>query len=318
MISKSLLFIVILSLAIGSLEDEYNERLSFSPPEFTILFDFSKSQKDLVKHFTENMWKIAGRESDLGVTLSDVLFNFFTYDPFSRRSGKEISEEHFIQQLESQLKVIATSTNDEDIDLRKNMIMQNISGMIKSTQSFSFPKMFDAKKKIITSLESKDLGQKNKETLLNLLDFLTKTIPEEQKLCENLKVLQELSKKLVDGFIYTLVLATFQPNLEPRTKQIIRLRILELAEVQKILTYYENLSKQDIDKRNNNLMKPISDAKNQFNQEFINRNNGQANPLNDLEIEKIIKEEVDFLELLTPKKKDQMKKELERLRNELQ
>lgn len=305
------------SLALCSLQDEYIERLSNSPPELKILFDFSKSQEDLIKYFTEQLWTMGDKKFDLGVTLSAVLFNFMTYDPFSRRSGKEISEEYFINRLKSQLEVIATSKNNQDIELIEKRIKLNTNGMIKSTKSFDSPELLQAQNQIEKFILSNSLENTNKEAFLGLFDFFSKTILQQQQLSENLEIIQYYSKELVDAIIYTLVLATFQPNLDPKTKQVIRLRILEMVELLRILSHFEKLDNETIAKRNYNLMKPISEAKEKFNIEFMDRNKAQENPLDNRQIEKTLNDDVDFIELIMINFRDRMKNELNRLRRDL-
>ena len=318
MVTRSLLFIFLFSLSLCNLKRDYASRLKAVPLIFQNIFDCSLTQKELVEYYTKQMGKIAGQNFYLGTTLSDVLFNYFTYNIFTRKSGKEISEQDFLKELKSKLDILVSSNSDEEIEAMKKEIISNANGLIKSSRSFDAPGLVLGGQMVKSIINSNpDLPEKNKTIISELSQFFSKTIPNQKAQHNELEIFKQNSKDIFNVLIYDLVLASYLPNVDLMAKQMIRLRILELAEVLRILFHYDKLDTKTAVERNENLMSYLAKLKAIYDTEFKERNSQKLFQLSEIQVSKALSEEDNFLELLKISKKDSMKAGLSRLRLQL-
>lgn len=213
-------------------------------PDLREIFNFRLTQMELIDHFRGKMREISSGCEIQGKFLSEVLFDFLTFRPFSRIRAFEVDEEGVSSRL-SEIELIRRDRMDsegpredegsderissysEDESLSERLV-HLIDGAVKASQTFHAPSLGLIESFLLqTSFPNKD----------RVLSHLHETRSKQLRL----RALYDLQSNSLEKYLQLIEAMTSLPGFERFSfadTEEWKFRFLELAKLMKPLSHY--------------------------------------------------------------------------------
>lgn len=244
-----ILLLLVLSPSLCNLEEYYMIEKGKVRPVMIELLNFDLSTDQIIASFKRKMEVMApGTDpSTLGSNLSDVLFNYARFDPFSRRRGKEIDEKTFESESLSIIGVMTSSSDKDKLKEASNQMIDLIDGCVKISRKFISKSLDDFYQNVQDTLDQHtDMSSEKVSAFKDLQLYVSDLRYHQTKYYAELL---EVKKDLIHGFetlAVTLILASFQPDFKESNREELKLRVLEVKRLVWIIFHFEVLKYDDI------------------------------------------------------------------------
>ena len=209
--------------------------MGFVDPDLSEIFNFKLSQIDLIAHFKGKMREVSPGCEVGGQFLSEVLFDFLSFRPFSRIKAIEVDEERIASQL-SEVELIkktgvdsnqAITSYSEDESLSEKLMLL-IDGAVKASRTFHPPSLRIIESFLLqTSFPNKD----------KVLSYIYETRSKQPRL----KALYNLQNNSLSKYLQLVEALAALPGFQKFNFADIeewKFRFLELARLMKPLSHY--------------------------------------------------------------------------------
>ena len=313
-----ILFLLVLSPSLCNLEEYYTIEKAKVRPVMIELLNFDLSTEEIIANFKRKMEMMApGTDpSTLGSNLSDVLFNYARFNPFSRRRGKEIDEKTFESESLSKIDVMKSLNDKEKLKEASNQMIDLINGCVKSSWKFSSKSLDDFYQNLQDTLDKNtDLSSEKVSAFKDLQQYISDLKYHQKKYYTEL---MEVKKELIHGFetlAVTLVLASFQPDFKESNREELKLRVLEVKRLVWTLFHYEVLKYDEIKMFENTFLEFIMKCKKLFDAVKFEMATQSRKFSAHSDTATWLYNEDTFLELLSYYNRRKMKSELDKMRS---
>ena len=299
----------------------FNQLKNMTPPVFHIFFDYEISHTDLINHFKGLMNEMAPRPSIEGKSLSEVLFTYINFDPFSRRQGTEVSQTYFTNEVRNSLQNMRNTKVETDLVSLQDKILELMNGLIKSSCKFDLKALSDISAEISEEANTIDPSDKFRKAIFDDLIKYSNQIDSTQaktyKDVKDVKDVKDLETSLlnkIESVLVNLILFSYQPHFKESHLESYKLRALEICNLLYMLYHYSKTDYNMIFTRVRNIQQLIFGSTRSFEGvKFDDIDNNNADEFN-RRIELIVDEQSDILRLIIPNNQIQRREKLNNLR----
>ena len=221
----------------------------------------------LINLYRNRMLKMAPGvdPSGLGNSLGDVLFSYVTFDPFSRRKGKEIDEKTFRKTSFLTIDVIETATNRDSVVKAANQMVDLIDGYVKTSRNFESQSLADLNKRIQDKIHGKvNLSSDTSAALKYVQNYIV-----ELKLLQKIFYLEllDVQRDAINGIemlTISLIMSSLQPDFKDSLREELKSRVGVLSQLIWSLYHYEKFETSTSEKRNDDFLDYVYKCKKEF------------------------------------------------------
>ena len=293
----------------------FNESKKHLPEQFHPILNFDIPHKQLVNVYKRNMIELAPFCTISSHTFSKVLFDFVSFDPFSRRPGKEINESYFVSNVYEKLTKMKESNSEKELNALEETIEHMINGLTKASLDFELISLRDFFNKFIDSYKKIDPNDTLHVNVFKKLGkFVNHFMHVQIKLFGTLNNIQNNMVSIAESLLKTLILSSYQPNFKESYLETYKLRALEVIYFINMVYYYNEFNSNLITFRSKIINREVKNlTKGVHNLVFDDIEKGSFGLLNK-RIELLKKEEESILNYFIDNTKTTIKNELETLR----
>lgn len=273
---KFLLIFIFGSASPIKLSEIFRTSVQNTHPLFLKFLNFKLSHQQLISHFRSEARALAPESALPGQSLSEVIFNFVTFDPFFRRTGKEVLPPDFSSSFSQILKQAEAVASDSDLAALKKKAEQLFNGLVKTVQKFRSSALVEAERTLNRHLGRVQIAD-SKQNFFNVRFYNHLFTRFKEILVTQNDKFQSFSKLSTDSvyelekLLLTLAAQGLQEDFAETDRKELRLRFLEVSQTILSLYHYDRFKIPTIEFRNDNLLFQLS----KFRELFAN---SQRNP----------------------------------------
>ena len=313
------IFLILLSLIFSTSNADlvklFNHIKDNSSPVFRILFDYKKSHADMIDHFKALMKKMAPFAPIESNTLSEVIFSYITFNPFSRREGTEISQDFFAKAVRSFILELKNTKHENELIFLQEQILLMINGVIKSSCKFDLKVLSDIFAEISEEANNIDPSDDFRKAIFDdLVKYSNHIVNTQAKTYKEVKELDTTLLLRFESLVANLIFSLYQPNFKESYLEAFQLRTLEVYNALIMLYHYKKLDKDKISSRLHDIYNLVVTSTRSFDGlEFSEIGKNDADSFNQ-RVNLLIETQNQILKLTKPETSNQMKYNLKALR----
>ena len=322
---RAILFIIFSLASPMKLSDIFKNSVESTHPLFRKFFNYKLSHQQLISHFKFEAKSLAPESSLPGESLSEVIFNFVTFDPFSRRAGKEILPQDFSASFIKLLKEAEASSSDSDLADLKKKADELVNGLVKTVQRFRGHSLIEAENTLNRHIARVKVADPKKNFFNvrfynHLFSLFKETMVTQDKKFKTFDELCSNSVFELEKLLLTLAAQGLQEDFAETDKKELRLRFLEVSQAILSLYHYSKFTELVVEFRNDNLVYQLSNFRELFANSQKKNKKSLTKRFANLYLamshgsDERVKEEEDFHNLVAYKQRFLMKNVLELLR----